>query len=125
MMPPRFWSILLIVGILCAAMSYLPHLQPYFWFSIANIIAYSVYYTFMVWLAQRTASSKNKYLFTQVMLSSVFLKMFVALAVFGVYYKLQSPKGLFFLVPFFGIYVIYSIFGITFLNRLSKIKSPD
>jgi hypothetical protein len=124
-MPPRFWFMTLIVGISCATMGYLPFFQPYFWFSIANIIAYTVYYTLIVWLAQRATYSSNKNLLTQLMLSSVFLKMMVALAVFGVYFKTQSPKGYFFLIPFFGIYVIYSIFGITFLNRLSKIKSPD
>jgi hypothetical protein len=115
-MPARFFLTLFIVSSLCAALSYLPPLQPYFWFAIANIVTYNIFYTLIIWLAQRAARSSNKNLLTQLMLSSVFLKMMVALTVFIIYYKTQHPTGLLFLVPFFVIYIIFSIFGIRFLK---------
>jgi hypothetical protein len=114
-MPARFFPTFLLVSLFCAALSYLPPLQPYFWFAIANIVAYNMFYTLIIWLAQRAVRSRDKNLLTRLMLSSLFLKMMVALMVFIVYFKTQSPTGFLFLVPFFVIYVIYSIFGIRFL----------
>jgi hypothetical protein len=116
-MPARFFSTFLIISLLCAGLSYLPPLQPYFWFSLANIIAYNIFYTLIIWLAQRAALSRDKNMLTRLMLSSLFLKMMVALSVFIVYFKTQSPVGFLFLIPFFVIYIIYSIFGIHFLIK--------
>ena len=74
--------------------------------------------TFMI--AKKAAQSTNKQLFTGIIMLSVLLKLVVSITVVFWYHKVFHPQGPLFLLPFFLVYIIYTIFESQFMIKLGK-----
>ena len=100
----------------------LPQLQthaPLAWISLAGFIGLSI---LMFYTGKRSAKSDNKNDFTNVVLGFTIGKMFMAILVIYAYVQLVQPQGKVFILPFFGIYLIFTAFETFFMMKLGKSK---
>ena len=70
-----------------------------------------------------TAKSKNKQLFSQFFLMATVIKMFLSLAIVLIYFFLTKPSSQYFIIPFFFVYLCYTIFEVYMLTKLGNSKS--
>ncbi|PHN07087.1 hypothetical protein [Flavilitoribacter nigricans] len=122
----HFFIQLLILSVAVAAGLYflnqLPQLQAHAslsWISLVGFIGLSV---LMYYAGKRGARSENKNDFTNVVLGFTIGKMFMAIMVIYAYLQLAKPEGKAFILPFFGIYLIFTAFETFFMMKLGKSK---
>jgi len=90
------------------------------WFALAFFVGLSIG---MYYAGLRAARSENKHLFTNLVMVFTFGKMMFAVLLILSYLKLFQPATKLFLLPFFGIYLIYTIFETYFMLRLGRMSS--
>ena len=113
----------LSVAILIFFLNRLPQLQPsslLSWASLAAFIAMSV---IMFFAGSRAARSDNKNDFTNAVLGFTVGKMFLAILVIFGYSQLAQPADKLFIIPFFSIYLIYTIFETYFMMKLGRMNA--
>ena len=71
----------------------------------------------------RAAMSENKNDFTNAILGFTVAKMFLAILVLIGYTQLARPQDKLFIIPFFGIYLIYTIFETYFMMKLGRMNA--
>ena len=89
------------------------------WWSLALFVAISF---LLYFLGTQAAKSSNKLLFNNVIIASVFFKMMAAIVVLVVYKKMYHPQNNAFLIPFFIVYLRFSVFETNFMIKLSHQK---
>jgi hypothetical protein len=89
------------------------------WWSLGIFIPLSVA---MFFGGKKAAKSVDKYIFSNLIMPFTFLKMFFSVAGLVVYKKMYHPETKFFLLPFFLVYVVFTIFETFFMIKLSKMK---
>ncbi len=90
---------------------------PFSWICIGFFVVFSVLiYT----LGKRTAVSEDRNAFSRLALGSIGGKMFLSVFLVMLYYQLAQPESKFFLLSFFIVYLVYTIFETYVLMRLSK-----
>ena len=121
-----FYKQLLFITLPSAVLVYLIHqiaiLKPHAllgWISLAFFVGLSF---FMFMVGKRAASSANKNNFTNVFLVFLMLKLFLCAGLMIGYLKILEPETKLFILPFFGLYIIYTIFEVFFLIKLGKVK---
>jgi hypothetical protein len=124
----HFWTLLTVTT--CLALLIHLSLQPVstifrqnhtvIWWSIGLFIPLSIgqYY-----LAKRAAVSENKSLFHNLIIASVFFKMFLSVIILVIYRKLMQPDSGRFVLPFLLVYFIFTIFETYFMVKLAKPKA--
>jgi hypothetical protein len=90
---------------------------PLAWIALIFFIFFSLL-SFI--LALNTAKSPKKERFITLIMGLTLLKMFFAFAMVAVYVKARHPDSRLFAIPFFGIYLIFTIFESAFLIRTGK-----
>ncbi|MFT5168760.1 MAG: hypothetical protein ACI8P3_004005 [Saprospiraceae bacterium] len=95
--------------------------QLFFWMNLGFFLLFTigVYY-----LAEKAAYSTNLHTFSSVILGVIFMKMVFIIIIVLIYKKTMNPGSPWFLVPFFLIYVVFTIFEIYFMTKLARIKPP-
>ena len=93
--------------------------NPVTWWSLGMFIPLSIA---MFWGGQRASKSENKYFFSNLIMPFTFIKMFVAVAGLVVYKKIFQPETKYFLLPFFVVYFVFTIFETYFMVKLAKNK---
>ncbi|MFT5909730.1 MAG: hypothetical protein ACI9XO_001246 [Paraglaciecola sp.] len=73
-------------------------------------------------LGKKTAASQNVNDFSQVVFGSIIGKMFLTVFLVVAYFEVQQPQDSHFLIPFFLIYLAFTIFETAFMMKLSKVK---
>lgn len=91
--------------------------QALSWSTISFFVILSVL-IFMVGTSM--AKQKNKNTFTGVILFVMITKMFLCILLVAIYSKVQQPTNNYFLIPFFSIYLIYTIFEVHLMTRIGK-----
>ena len=112
----------LLVGLGVFFLNKLPKLQDHAllsWSSLAFFILLSI---LMYFIGKRNALSENKNDFTNVVLGFTMGKMFISAILIYLYIQLVEPEGKLFILPFFGIYLFYTVFETYFMMRLGKTK---
>ena len=71
----------------------------------------------------RAAMSDNKNDFTNAVLGFTVGKMFLAILVILGYSLLAQPPDKLFIIPFFAIYLIYTIFETYFMMKLGRMNA--
>jgi hypothetical protein len=123
----RFWVVLTIASVGTFVVNYifqmlLPVLQKHnlvAWWSLVLFISLSI---FMYFIGKKAAISSQKYLFIQIIMLFILVKMFLAIAVLLVYKKVYKPESSIFILPFFVAYIIFTIFETYFMTLLSRLK---
>lgn len=91
-----------------------------------NLLGYYAVVGFIIlflptfYIAKKSAQSANKQLFTGIIMLSVLSKLVVSIVMVFWYHKNFHPSGPLFLVPFFLVYIIYTIFESQFMIKLGK-----
>lgn len=78
----------------------------------------------MFFLGSKTAKSSNKGLFTAVVLGFTFGKIFLSLFTVIGYFKLGNPSSKLFLLPFFIVYLIFTIFETYLMMQIGQHSKP-
>jgi len=89
------------------------------WLSIGFFFSLTV---LMYELGRRLAVNPNKNAFTSMVMVFVFVKMLLSIFIIVVYAKVAAPSSKLFVVPFFVVYLIYTIFETYFLMVLGRSK---
>jgi hypothetical protein len=89
------------------------------WWSLCIYIPLSIV---MFLGGQKAAKSENKYVFSNLIMPFTFIKMFVSVVGLLIYTKFFPPETKFFLLPFFLVYFVFTIFETFFLVKLSNQK---
>ncbi len=71
-----------------------------------------------------TAKSSNKNLFTTVILGFTFGKIFLSLFVVLGYFQVAQPSSKIFLLPFFIVYLIFTIFETYLMMQIGQHSKP-
>lgn len=123
----RFFIQLAMITSLTAVGVYLagqlPAMQNYSglsWVSVAFFVVISI---MMYYAGYRAALSENKYQFTNVVMGFTFGKMMLSVLIILAYNKLMEPASKFFILPFLGVYLIYTIFETYFLMKLGRMTA--
>lgn len=101
----------------------LPRLQPYSLLSWASLGAFIALSAAMFSAGRRAARSDNKNDFTNAVLGFTMGKMFLAILLLFGYSRLAQPPDKLFIIPFFSVYLIYTIFETYFMMKLGRMKS--
>ena len=100
-----------------------PQFHVSFQFSLLSLLFFVVISAVMFLIAAQAALSKDKNVFTRLIMVFTFVKMLLTLALVVVFQKFARPTNNLFLIPFFSIYIVYTIFETTFMTKLGKIKA--
>jgi hypothetical protein len=125
----RFYLQLILLSLAVAIALYFLHLLPQLaayaglsWISLVFFIVLSVV---MYEVGSQAATSDNKHNFTNTVIGFTIGKMMIAILIILGYLKLAEPETKLFVLPFFGIYLIYTIFETYFMIRLGKMDSKS
>ncbi|MDZ7877706.1 MAG: hypothetical protein U5L45_08550 [Saprospiraceae bacterium] len=89
------------------------------WWSLGIFIPLSIG---MFFGGKKAAKSADKYFFSNLIMPLTFLKMFFSVVGLVAYRKIYHPETKFFLLPFFLVYIVFTIFETFFMVKLSKNK---
>jgi hypothetical protein len=116
---------LLATGVLALLLSsqFFSPFQPYLHFSLMSLAFFVFLSAGMYFPAAKAAISKDKNAFTRLIMMFTFGKLLLTVVLVIGYQKLSRPPDNFFLLPFFLVYIAFTIFETIFLTKLGKIKA--
>lgn len=71
-------------------------------------------------VGKKLAVSENKNAFTLFIMGAVFVKMMLSMAVLVVYLKFAHPSSKYFILPFFVVYLAFTVFETYFLMKIGR-----
>ncbi len=120
----QFWLGLLLVTVLAAAaaigLAQVAVLAPHWILSLVAIILFFLLSVGVFYLGKYTARSTNRHTFTNVILGFTIVKMFLSGGGILMYALLAEPQDKLFILPFFLIYLLYTVFEVYVLIRLAQ-----
>lgn len=123
----RFFLLLTILSVGTATGIFFFHQLPRFqsyddlsWMAFGFFILLSVA---MYYGGRSAAKSINKHNFTNAVIGFTIGKMMFSILIILAYLKLAEPEDRLFILPFFAIYFIYTIFETYFMTRLGKMNT--
>jgi hypothetical protein len=123
----RFWSLLAIItvltGLAVAGIHSIPEIKPYAAISWLMLILMSAITIGLYYLGISAVQHKNPYTFIRLVVVSIMAKILLILILIISYIKLYSPENRFFVLPFIGIYLVFSIYETIVLYRIASTKS--
>lgn len=100
----------------------LPSFQPFAVFSWCSLCLFFLLTIAMYFSGYSAAKSDNKNDFTTVAIGFSGGKIFLSAILILIFTELAKPESKLFILPFFGIYVLYTIFEVYFMMRLGRLK---
>lgn len=76
----------------------------------------------LFWIGRKLAGSSNRNSFTQFVMITVFAKMALTMAVLVAYLKMAEPGSKYFILPFFVVYLAFTIYETYMLMKVGRIK---
>ncbi len=113
------------VAFLVYLMSYVASLVDYLSLGAMSIMLFSSICVVMYIFASRSAKKDQRVAFINIFMLSTLLKMLFSVILIAIYYRTQLPNSKLFIVPFFVVYTIYTIFEVWFMSKLTKIPSNE
>ncbi|MEZ5058490.1 MAG: hypothetical protein R2879_15765 [Saprospiraceae bacterium] len=122
----KFYSQLALVSVVMLSvlfgMKFIKPLAPYFWLSIF-IWAFFIFYSVLMYIVgSLSLKNENQKSFTSLVIGFTFGKMLLAVLIIVVYSQGYNPESQLYVVPFFLIYIVYTIFETSFMMRLGNPK---
>ncbi|MEZ4948216.1 MAG: hypothetical protein R2784_02295 [Saprospiraceae bacterium] len=122
----KFYSQLALVSVVMLGvlfgMKFIKPLAPYFWLSIF-IWAFFIFYSVLMYVVgSLSLKNENQKSFTSLVIGFTFGKMLLAVLIIVVYSQGYNPESQLYVVPFFLIYIVYTIFETSFMMRLGNPK---
>ena len=88
--------------------------------SWATILIFVVFSGVVYFMSSYAARQPNKNLYSNVILLVMMTKMFLCILMVAIYVKVYDPRSNHFLIPFFSIYILYTIFEVHFMTRIGN-----
>jgi len=104
------------------AQSFIPVFQDHQVFSWVSLLFFILFTFGVFYLAEKAAQSPSLNIFSSVILGVIFIKMIFIIFIVLVYKELANPNSPWFLIPFFIIYLVFTIFEVYFMSKLGKTK---
>ena len=117
-----------IVGLsifLLAALFLLHSFSPFssYWdISLLSLVFFTALSFLMFYFGLSTSENEDKNAFTRVALLSTAGKMMLSVVLVVIYFEIRQPEDRNFLVPFFIVYLCFTIFETSFMMKLAKKK---
>ena len=118
---------LLYLGIVSACtalglflLNLLPGFQVHAVFAWGTFAFFVLFTLLAFWYGNMAARSTNKHQFTNAFMGLTMIKMLFSLMIVVGYFFLAKPADKLFIVPFFGIYLIYTVFETALLMKLGR-----
>ncbi len=92
-------------------------------FMLLTIALFFFLSTGVFYLGVKAAMSKDANAFTRLIMIFTFGKLFLSAVLVIAWVKLKAPENMLFVVPFFAVYIIYTIFETNTLTHLGKINA--
>lgn len=78
----------------------------------------------LYYLGSHLATSSQSNAFIGLVMGAILIKMVLSFLIIAVYYKFSQPEDKLFVLPFFFVYFVYTIFETFTLMKLSYLKAP-
>ena len=127
MTPRQFYLQLIFVSagtaVLLFFVNQLPSFHAYAFLSWLSVLFFILLSLLMYYAGRRAARSSNKHQFTNTIMAFTMGKMMICILLILGYLKLAEPATKLFVLPFFGVYLIYTIFETYFMTRLGRMDA--
>ena len=110
------------LGIFLFTLHQIPAFQDHYRLSILSCLFFIFFSILIYVVGVLAARNSNKHLFTNVIIGFVFSKMLLSIVLVIAYHRLLEPSSNLFLIPFFIVYLVYTIFETYFMIKLGKMK---
>ena len=97
-------------------------IQCYWKFSVSSFIVYVLLTIFMFFLSKWVLKSGNNAVFTSLFLTFNLLRLLVSIVFVFVYISVYKPPTAWFLIPFFSVYILFTIFEVHMLEKIDTVK---
>ncbi|MCO6460109.1 MAG: hypothetical protein J5I59_01790 [Saprospiraceae bacterium] len=101
---------------------YLLNLEKYSGFSLLCILFFSALSILFYIGGDYASRSRNIYLFNHLIIGTMITKMVLCAGLVFLYYREMKPENIFFIIPFFAHYTIYTVLILDFMTRQAKRK---
>ena len=108
-----------VIAIICSQIPAVSAYTGIFWLSIAFFFVFSLA---MFFFAKKAALSSNKHAFTNVAIGTLAGKLFLSIILLVIYKQVAAPSDKFFIIPFFIVYLFYTMFETNFMIKLGRIS---
>lgn len=126
MEPGQFYRGLFLLVISCLGLTlisyFIPILSAHTYFAIITIVGFSILSLAVFYIGNNLAHSKNKYLYNNLIIINLMLKIFLSLIFIVVYVQFAQPENNLFIILFFLIYIVFTIFEVYFMTKQTKTK---
>ena len=99
---------------------FIPVLRPYDGLNLSAFIFFNLLCLGAYYLGKKSLNSPNKYLFNQLIMLNVIIKMIVSISIILIYHTFFTPETNWFVMPFLILYLIYTVFETYLLTSLVK-----
>lgn len=100
----------------------MPQLAGFEWFGWGCLIFFVLLTIAMFYAGHSAARSSNKNDFTNAAIGFSGGKIFLSAIIILMYVELAAPTSKFFILPFFALYIIYTVFEVYFMSKLGRMK---
>jgi hypothetical protein len=112
----------IFVSAVLYSFTFIKLLKQYSDLSVISLLFFILFSFVLFRGGKDTARSKNKQLFSQFFLVATAVKMFLSLTVVLIYFIIVKPSTQYFIIPFFFVYICYTIFEVYILTKLGNSK---
>jgi hypothetical protein len=113
-------TVLFTVGFLFLIFFFFPPLYNYAKLGWASLALFINITFLMFFLGKRAIVSPNKMLFSNISMGFIFLKMVMSLMIIVTYKKIAHPASNLFIVPFFIVYLTFTIFETYLMLKMTQ-----
>lgn len=100
----------------------MPQLAGFEWFGWGCLSFFALLTIAMFYTGYNAAHSSNKNDFTNVAMGFSGGKIFLSAMIILIYVELAAPASKFFILPFFALYLVYTVFEVYFMMKLGRMK---
>jgi hypothetical protein len=111
---------LLTFGTLSLLYLFFPTLKSYTDLGWLSFVLFFVITIIMFFLGQTAMNSTSKMMFSNVSMAFLLMKMLLSIMILVLYKKLAHPTSNIFIVPFFIVYLIFTIFETYVMLKLTR-----
>lgn len=113
------------IGILLIVLTVIHSFQifrPHIGLSIGMVVMFVLLAIVNYTLGEKAVQSDNKYLYNNLIIGNFILKMICSISIVVAYVKIIAPTDTYFVMPFIVIYVIFTIFEVTFMMKQANVN---
>ena len=123
----RFWTSLLLIAAGSIAVLFVldaiePRMNAVSTFTMLTISVFTVIVGLAFVLGLRSSRSESKYGFVRLVMILIFVKMMICVLLIVYHLETERPESKLFIIPFLLIYLIFTIFEVSVLEKLARVK---